>query len=343
MKPKTMILMALAIVCGLGASYMTSRLLAERQVPEEEMVTILVAKKNLSIGEAIKKPEELFMPKQVAVKDEPKDAVKDMEALKNKIMKSSLRKGDHITTNELLGNEDTLKIPEGHQAIGVPVNNTTSASGFASLPHSRVNIIHTVRKDDKSYSQVLLENVLVLAADTDTGRDKGMAAPAQVVTVALKPIDVLKVKLAQEMGGLSLSLRKPNDESTTEDTMLTWEDLKAGRAKTQHSNKAAVEAAEAKHEAPPVAVAKLPPIGMPKGEFKPQVAQAPTPEPVAPNVGPKVFTHRLLIVNGNQQQVSEYRQGEDGQPLASDEFPELNTPRPQPRPVTPRKGVPDDL
>ena len=30
MKPKTMILMGLAIVCGLGASYMTSRLLAER-------------------------------------------------------------------------------------------------------------------------------------------------------------------------------------------------------------------------------------------------------------------------------------------------------------------------
>jgi len=28
MKPKTMILMAVAVVCGLGASFMTSRLLA---------------------------------------------------------------------------------------------------------------------------------------------------------------------------------------------------------------------------------------------------------------------------------------------------------------------------
>ncbi len=30
MKPKTMILMVVAVVCGLGASYMTSRLLADR-------------------------------------------------------------------------------------------------------------------------------------------------------------------------------------------------------------------------------------------------------------------------------------------------------------------------
>ena len=30
MKPKTLILMVVAVTCGLGASYMTSRLLAER-------------------------------------------------------------------------------------------------------------------------------------------------------------------------------------------------------------------------------------------------------------------------------------------------------------------------
>ena len=30
MKPKTMILMVVAVVCGLGASYMTSKLLADR-------------------------------------------------------------------------------------------------------------------------------------------------------------------------------------------------------------------------------------------------------------------------------------------------------------------------
>ena len=51
MKSKTLILLVVAIVCGLAASYMTSQLLAERNNtgPEqtEEKIQILVAKKNL--------------------------------------------------------------------------------------------------------------------------------------------------------------------------------------------------------------------------------------------------------------------------------------------------------
>lgn len=46
MKPRTMILMVVAIGCGLGASYMTSKLLAERnqQVEAEPTVPVLVAR-----------------------------------------------------------------------------------------------------------------------------------------------------------------------------------------------------------------------------------------------------------------------------------------------------------
>ena len=44
MKPKTMVLILAAVACGLGASFMTSRLLSERQ-SDEEKVDVLVAKK----------------------------------------------------------------------------------------------------------------------------------------------------------------------------------------------------------------------------------------------------------------------------------------------------------
>src|SRR5436305_1695536 len=40
MKPKTLILMVVAVTCGLGASYMTSRLLAERQTDDTDKVAI---------------------------------------------------------------------------------------------------------------------------------------------------------------------------------------------------------------------------------------------------------------------------------------------------------------
>src|SRR5438309_2345178 len=42
MKPKTMILMVVAVVCGLGASYMTSRLLAEREDQKQAPPEVIV-------------------------------------------------------------------------------------------------------------------------------------------------------------------------------------------------------------------------------------------------------------------------------------------------------------
>src|SRR5712691_3621642 len=97
MKPKTMILMVVAITCGLGASYMTSRLLAERATPEEQpKVTVLVAKKNLDMGANIKNPQEMFQEKQFVKDDEPKGAITDFNQLKGRVLKRSLRAGDWV-------------------------------------------------------------------------------------------------------------------------------------------------------------------------------------------------------------------------------------------------------
>src|ERR1043165_9697319 len=95
MKPKTLILMGLAITCGFGASYRATQLLADRHSGDEEKVDILVAKRVLSVGESIKKPEDFFEKKLVPVGQEPAEAIKDPEGLKNKIMKRGIRKGDH--------------------------------------------------------------------------------------------------------------------------------------------------------------------------------------------------------------------------------------------------------
>ena len=235
MKPKTLVLMGVAIACGLGASYMTSRLLAERQSDDEPKVSVLVAKKNLNVGDTIKLPDELFQEKKFVRGDEPPGAIDSVDTLKNRVLKRPLRAGDHVTQEDLIGDKDTYGMPfvlsEGYRAIGVRVNAESVASGFASLPLSRVDIINTVRRgDDKStYSQVILENVLVLAADTEMRRDEsGKPQPAQVVTLALKPEEALKVTLGREMGTLSLMLRKINDTHRTENTKLTFEKLKSG-------------------------------------------------------------------------------------------------------------------
>src|SRR5262249_43080293 len=148
MKPKTMILMGLAITCGLGASYMTSRLLAERQPAEEiEKVEILVAAKRLNVHQKLHNPEELFEKKLVTKDAEPNDAIRDFEALKGKSLRSGREKGDHVTA-AMLYDKGSLEIPEGHQAVGIRVNIETTASGLASLPGSLVDLLLTIGSQD---------------------------------------------------------------------------------------------------------------------------------------------------------------------------------------------------
>jgi pilus assembly protein CpaB len=233
MKPKTMILMIVAVSCGLGASYMTSRLLAERG-DDTVKVPVLVAKKNLNMGDTIKIPEEMFIEKLFTSGEEPRSAIVDPAKLKNQVLKRSLRPGDFVTPDDLLddkGGGIAYWLPKGHQAVGIRVSQDTIAGGFASLPHSRVNIISTQRRggDKDTKAILLLENVLVLAADTQTQRDDtGRAMPANVVTVALKPEDVLKLELAKQLGTISLTLRGFNDSAKSEVTSLSAQQLNTG-------------------------------------------------------------------------------------------------------------------
>src|SRR5262249_33818069 len=141
MKPRTLILMIVAVVCGLGASYMTSRLLAEREdkPPEAapvEKVKLLVAKKTLEMHTALRsKPEELFQEKDFVKDDVPKEAFTpaDLAKLKGKFLKRSLRRGDHVTAEDLIDNNFGLRnLPAGIRAVGIRVNVEETAGGCAS-------------------------------------------------------------------------------------------------------------------------------------------------------------------------------------------------------------------
>ena len=192
MKPKTMILMVVAVGCGLGASYMTSRLLAERgNSPEEqEKVVILVARKNLDTGATIKDPKDMFVEKAVVKGEEPKNSVTKFEDLKGRVLKRTLREDDYVSSADLLSDKESwiaYSLPKGYRALGIRVNMEGTAAGFASLPLSRVDVIATVRRgDDKqSFSQVLLQNVLVLAADQSTVREEYPLRHAEKLNWAL--------------------------------------------------------------------------------------------------------------------------------------------------------------
>ncbi len=311
MKPKTLILTVVAVVCGLVASFMTTRFLADRPVAEVEEVDVLVVLKNLSVGEIIKDNKVLGMrtvPKNLAPKGAilvPKGALLDDKDIKGKMLKRSLRENECITPEDLYNDKDVLQynLRDGYRALGIRVTIEGIAGGFAALPHSKVDIISTVKRSDdlNSFSMVLLEDVLVLAADAKDSRDEGARAmSAVVVTVALKPEDVVKVTMAKDMGTLSLALRKFDEKKSLNLAKTTAQEVILG-GKAPEIPVKVVEPPQEKKKIEPVArthrvrlvygseVRYLTPITIDdKGEMiEPEVMVTPLSEAELPKEAPK--------------------------------------------------------
>jgi hypothetical protein len=123
--------------------------------------------------------------------------------------------------------------PKGMKAVAIRVSTEGIAGSWAALPGSRVDIVSTVRRgsDDDSFSQVLLEDVLVLAADGwNKTSEGGGALPASVVTLALPAEDALKVKFGSQIGPLHLMLRKEGDKSHSTKEKVNIPQIIRGRA-----------------------------------------------------------------------------------------------------------------
>ncbi|HEV3447525.1 MAG TPA: Flp pilus assembly protein CpaB, partial [Gemmataceae bacterium] len=217
MKPKTLILMVVAIACGLVASYMTSRVIADRSdKPTDEKVTVLVARKNLTMGTYIKDPEQLFEEKQFTKGEEPKKAIRNFEELKEKRLNKPLSAEQFVTPDDVqTKDQDGLSsvMQKGKRAFAIKVDAASSVGGFV-LPHSRVDIVSVVqRNDNETYSKIILQDILVLAVDQGKDRpDDKQAVIANTVTVQVTPQQAEVLTLAQRLGTLNLLLRAYGDE-----------------------------------------------------------------------------------------------------------------------------------
>jgi pilus assembly protein CpaB len=352
MKPKTLVLMVVAIICGLGASYMTSRLLAERGSGEGEVekVSVLVAKKHLDMATAFKNPKELLEFQEFIKGQEPKNAVTVMDQVKGKFLRRSLRKGDFLTPEDLADTYAVIPVPPGMRAIGLRVNLESIAGGFASLPGSHVDIYSTVRRpsDDDSHARVLLENVLVLAADQAKDRNEAGAMPASVITVALNTEDALRMTVAKDLGPLTLALRNPTDNTQTEVDQVTVTQVLRRKSDKVHEEKSGAAFVD---EAPVGGggALKVPVVANAKRSAKKvemvEKVEAPAPLKAAPEVRKYVVTVQegahtrkvMYVLNANgevsQEDVAEAGTGDTTTGLAPT-TPPAGAPRPIAPPVT---------
>ncbi|RUW76502.1 MULTISPECIES: Flp pilus assembly protein CpaB [unclassified Mesorhizobium] len=143
-------------------------------------------------------------------------------------------------------------LSEGMKAVSIRVNDVLGVAGFV-FPGDRVDILltRTVRADggaDRSFVDVLLQSVKVLAVDQVADESKDSPTVVKAVTVEVSTKDAQKLTLAAGAGQLSLALRQAaaSQGETTERVTLsdltgdTPEDVAKRQAELE--KQAAVEA-----------------------------------------------------------------------------------------------------
>jgi pilus assembly protein CpaB len=308
MKPKTLMLMVVAIGCGLAASYMTSKLLAERNTTptEEAKVKVVVAKIRVPAWTSIKNPEKYFEEKEIPESVAPKKGLQELSKLKDQRLSQALSEGEYMLEDKLVNTDQVgliAKLPAGMRAIALKVNAESLAGGFV-LPGYRVDVVSTTRGNaNESVSKIILQNMLVLAVDTIANRDNQTTSLlGSTVTLAATPEEAQRLSLASALGELRLTLRAPEDNKIVHLPGSKQDDL--SRPVFDHSG-------NNEEEEPPVAsappVPPLPPL--PKDAPPPiTVAEKPPekqPEPPPPPPPPPV-THTITIISGEYQQKTVY-------------------------------------
>jgi Flp pilus assembly protein CpaB len=229
MKPTTMILMVAAVACGLGASYMIGKLLADRNKSTQDQPTIpvLVAKERVPGWQPIKDVEKVFEIKYYPQDVAPPKPVSSFEELKDQQLNKFLDPGKPLTQADLLTKEQrevALQIQPGQRALAIKVNTEALVGGYV-LPGSRVDFAVTIRGANAS-TRIFLQNMLVLAVDqTHTRAEGSQTILGQTVTVAASPEESTRLSLAASLGELRLYLRRPGDVTPTQQLVTTLADL----------------------------------------------------------------------------------------------------------------------
>jgi len=345
-----MILMIVAVGCGLGASIMTSRLLADRRDKDqgEPTVPVLVTRARVTGWTEIKEPAKLFEIKEYPVSLAPKNPVGEYDKVKGKKLNKNLIEGYALDQSDLLDKTQQSiadSLLPGQRATAIKVNAQSLAGGFV-LPGSRVDILLTSRANGKGQTRTILQHVLVMAVDAQAERNSETKhIIGNTVTVAATPQEAARLALAGSIGELMLQVKGSGDTVRIAPITVREEDL--DKPLPTPAEKTEV----ARAEAPVVPTITLPPVDdrdpkdqprveAPKAEA-PRVATVATVEPPQPV---KKTRHVMKIQTGAAVEKHLFLLGEKD----PDEDDGESTPagkagkdeRPAPRPAAPGRVGP---
>ena len=103
-------------------------------------------------------------------------------------------------------------LADGMRATAVRINDVSGVAGFIQ-PNDAVDVLVTRSVgDDREVTDILLQNVRVMAIDQNAKKADGTPDVARTATLEVDPLEAQKLALAQQVGSLSLVLRKPGED-----------------------------------------------------------------------------------------------------------------------------------
>ncbi len=304
MRAKSMVLIVIALGCGLVASIAISQVMdrgARGNAAAMEMVQIYVATADIDANTRLAASD-------VRMEDWPKSkvpegAITKLDEIDQHFARVRFYTGEPMLKAKLAEELEgpAVKIPDGHRVCSLRVQMDTAVSGLVS-PGDRVDIFGYFKEGrgvPQTGTREILKNVRVFAVNSQTSQEmdqEGRALVAKTVSVLVKQDQVAKLMLAAELGTLRLALRRPGEESEgTLGETATIETLFGTRS----------ENADEKAESPSAAPAHS--LASAAGEFvgflngiKGQQAAAPAPADTPPVLGP-AWQMTLLTPSGGQQ------------------------------------------
>lgn len=239
MRSSTIVMIGLAALFGVLAVFITQTWLnsqAERMKTREVKTqpiatrTIVVASKPLRFGMELQKAHlrEISWPEAAM----PAGAFDKIDAVLSGGKRTVLAP---IEVNEPVlgvkitgpGQRATLSalVRPGMKAVTIRVNDVGGVGGFV-LPGDRVDVVMTRLMDKGSAStEVVLQNVRVLAVDQHADTRSNKPSVAKAVTLEVDTRDAQKVWLAASVGNLSLLLRKAGEVAEEKTRRVTLKDL----------------------------------------------------------------------------------------------------------------------
>jgi pilus assembly protein CpaB len=261
MRPKSLLLLVLALGCGLVASIGISQVLERNanQAGDVPTAPIYIAVHNINLGDPI---DATMVSLQEWPKDRiPPGAVSQLDDLKGRRPRTAIIQGEPILDGKLLKPgqlaDPITSIPKGFRLKTISVDATKSAAGLLS-PGDRVDIQVFVKLGSKNgaetaKSKVILQNIRVFAVDqtVQRSRDGGEEHTiAKTISLLLTPEQATKMNLAEHMGEISLIPRNPDDEEAANTAEFSSDDLLSDGGKSSRKQEQGGEKSEEKKPSP---------------------------------------------------------------------------------------------